>query len=473
MTRVAVGIGAFVLALVAVAAGFRLFNRIERDTSSRSITSVTRSVTSTDPTSGSAAVAEPAAPGTTTTAPAPPNPLPAVATQGFIYGRITTTGSTVYEGRLRWGDEGTEEAFWGDFFNGYKPENPWVADVPKERLPKTGRPFTFFGLKLADRDTDFDGSRPFMARFGDLARIEATTFEVLVTLKSGTVFKLNRNDASDLDDGVRVWDDRNGVVDVGARRIRTIEFLPTAPLAEVPSRLYGTVRTTKGEFAGFLQWNRQQCVGPDEIHGYTGRTRVRQRFDTIRSIACPSQDHCVLTLLDGREIVASGTMEIGDGNRRGLYVDDPRYGRVLVSSGAFERVDFSPEVSGPAYGDYPPGSPLTGSVTTRDGRRLTGRLVYDLDESETTETLDAPSQGVDYTIPFGLVTSIVSAGGGSRAQLVSVTLRDGETLQLERSGDLGEKNGGLLIFADGSQTPEYVTWHEVSQIDFNGPPAKN
>jgi hypothetical protein len=26
-----------------------------------------------------------------------------------------------------------------------------------------------------------------------------------------------------------------------------------------------------------------------------------------------------------------------------------------------------------------------------------------LDESETTETLDAPSQGVDYTIPFGLI----------------------------------------------------------------------
>lgn len=35
-------------------------------------------------------------------------------------------------------------------------------------------------------------------------------------------------------------------------------------------------------------------------------------------------------------------------------------------------------------------------LTLSDGR-VTGRLVYDLDESETIETLDAPSQGVDYT----------------------------------------------------------------------------
>jgi hypothetical protein len=97
-----------------------------------------------------------------------------------------------------------------------------------------------------------------------------------------------------------------------------------------------------------------------------------------------------VTLLDGREIVLSGTAKVG-GNR-GVYVDDPRYGRVLVSWDAFERVDFSPGGSGPAYGDFPPGRPLTGSVTTRAGRRLAGRLVYDLDESETTETLDAPSR---------------------------------------------------------------------------------
>jgi len=174
-----------------------------------------------------------------------------------------------------------------------------------------------------------------------------------------------------------------------------------------------------------------------------------------------SRDSSLVTLLDGREIVLSGTREVGHDNR-GIYVDDRRYGRVLISWDAFERVDFSPGGSGPAYGDFPPGRPLTGSVTTRDGRRLAGRLVYDLDESETTETLDAPSQGVDYTIPFGLIASIAPP---------KVTLRSGEELHLERTGDLGEGNAGLLIFVDGRQRPEYVPWTDVEQVDFDRPPA--
>src|SRR5688572_18258608 len=114
------------------------------------------------------------------------------------------------------------------------------------------------------------------------------------------------------------------------------------------------------------------------------------------------------------------------------------YGRVLVSWGAFERIDFSAGGSAPAYNDFAWGRPLTGSVTTHGGRRLTGRLVHDLDESETTETLDAPSQGVDYTIPFGLIASITPVGREERgARRAKVTLHDGEELQLDRAGDLG------------------------------------
>ena len=169
-----------------------------------------------------------------------------------------------------------------------------------------------------------------------------------------------------------------------------------------------------------------------------------------------------MTLVDGRELVLSGTNDVGNGNR-GVYVDDPRYGRVLVSWKAFERLDLSPAASGPAYGDFPPGRPLTGSVTTRDGRQLAGRLVYDLDESETTETFDAPLEGVDYTIPFGMIASIVLPD--------RVTLRNGEQLQLERSSDLGERNAGILIFVDGGEHPEYVPWTEVAQIVFDHAPT--
>jgi hypothetical protein len=161
-------------------------------------------------------------------------------------------------------------------------------------------------------------------------------------------------------------------------------------------------------------------------------------------------------------VLLSGTRDAGHENL-GIYVDDRRYGRVLISWQAFERVEFSPSGTGPSYGDFPPGLPLKGVVTVRGGQRLEGRLVYDLDESETTETLDAPAQGVDYIIPFGLIASIVRPDGETR---VWVTLQNREALQLDRLGDLGEQNGGMLIFPDGSQRAAYVRWTDVRRIDF-------
>ncbi len=387
----------------------------------------------------------------------------AESTQGFLYGRVTTDGGATYEGRLRFG--GDEEAFWGNYFNGVKDENPWATHAPLER------PLEIFGFEISLWDRQMNLGRPLMARFGDIARIEARGRDLRVTLKSGTVFPLNRFAADDFADGLRVWDGRRGVVDLDEWRIRSIELLPTARLEAAPERLHGTVRTRHGDFTGFIQWDREECVGPDELVGRNADGELRLRFDTIRSIARRSGDSSLATLRDGREIVLSDTRKAGQGHR-GIYVDDGRYGRVLVSWDAFERIDFSAGGSGPAYTDFPPGRPLTGSVTTSAGRRLTGRLVYDLDESETTETLDAPSRGVDYTIPFGLISSIAPAGFEERsAGLARVTLHDGEELQLERTGDLSEGNGGLLIFVDGRERPEYVPWTDVKQVDFDRPPA--
>jgi hypothetical protein len=378
--------------------------------------------------------------------------------QGFLYGRVTAADGTVYEGRLRFG--GTEEAFWDDHFNGYKAENPWAAHVPPDRLTER-RPVEVFGVKLGSREVEIELRRPFMARFGDVVRIDGRNDGLRVTLKSGTVFDLDRFNADDLADGLRVWDGTGGVVDLTERQIRVIELLPTAVLSGAPARLHGTVLTRQGAFTGFVQWDMEECVGSDELIAPSDGGTFRLRFDSIRSIARRSGDGALVTLRDGREIELSGTRKVGSANR-GIAVENPRYGRVLVSWQAFERVDFTTGGgSGPGYEDFPPGNSLSGTVTTRAGRTLAGRLVYDLDESETTETLDAPSGGVSYTIPFGLIASITPDGG--------VTLHDGGTLELERAGDLSEDNGGLLVFDDGSEQPEYVPWAEVERIDLDLP----
>lgn len=451
MTRAAIagGAAATVLALVALIAGHRA---LEKGAAPAETISTTKTTTKTT------ALAMP-----------PQTAATAENHAGFLYGRITTHDGSTYEGRLRFGDG--EEAFWGHYFNGSKGENPWTADVPNERRPKERRSVGLFSVEIAVPKRPVDLRRPFMARFGDIARIEARGADVRVTLKSGTVFDLNRLSASDFDDGVRVWNARHGVVDLDSLRIRKIELLPAARSEAAPDPLHGTVRTRQGDdFTGFLQWDREACVGSDELDGLSAEGELRLRFDSLRSIARHSRNSSLVTLIDGHEIVLSGTREVGRGNR-GIYVDDPRYGRVLISWKAFERLDFSPGGSGPAYDDFPPSHPLTGSITTRAGRRLAGRLIYDLDESETTETLDAPFHGVDYTIPFGLIASIVPRGGEGPGGHARVTLHRGEELQLERTGDLGNGNAGLLIFTDDRERPEYMPWADVGQIDLDRPPA--
>ena len=400
-----------------------------------------------------------AAPSFTPETPAAGTPSP--GNPGFLYGRIITVADDTYEGRLRWGRD--QEAFWGDFFNGAKTDNPWATYAVQAAEPS---PFEIFGITIGGRSHGPSLRRLFMARFGDIAHIEAHFRDIRVTLKSGTAITLDRFAAGDIDDGVRVWDGKRGSVDVNTRQIRTIEFLSGASSVAAPDRLHGTVRTRQGIFTGFIQWDQDKSVATDELQGRSSNGEVSLRYGTIRSITRHSRDTALVTLLDGGEKLLSGTRAIGYSNR-GIYVDDERYGRVLISWDAFERADFSPGSSGPAYADFLPGRALTGSVTTRDGRRLTGRLVYDFDESETTETLDAALPGVDYNIPFSLIASISPNGPDGRA---TVVLRSGEKLQLERTGDLGDQNAGVLIFIEGRQRPENVTWDDVAQIDLIAPP---
>lgn len=399
-------------------------------------------------------------------------PAPAEASGGFLYGRVATLAGATYEGRLRFG--GDQEAFWSDLFDGFEDDNPWAVHVAPELRPTESRPLEIFGFEIARRERPLELGRRFLARFGDLARIEASGADVRVTLKSGTVVVLDRFEAGDIDDGLRIWDAGRGVVDLDSAEIAAIDLLPTPALGELPGRMHGTVLTRRGELTGFVQWDREECVGTDELDGESGGDDLALRFDTLRSIARHGASSSRVTHRDGRELVLSGTSEAGDGHR-GVFVDDPRYGRVLVTWEAFERVDFDDAGaagSGPAYDDFPPGRPLTGSVTTRSGRRLAGRLVYDLDESESTETLDAPSGGIDYLVTFDRIAAIALPGPDQTdAGRARVTLHHGETLELELAGDLGANNAGLLIFVDGRERPEYVPWADVARIDLDRPPA--
>jgi len=390
-------------------------------------------------------------------------------TVALLHGRITTLDGASYEGPLRFG--GGEEALWNHQFNGFRDENRWKEEAPRDELPRERHSVEILGITLSIPGARYSLRRPFMARFGDIARIDADFRRIHVTLKSGATFDLDRYSADDLADGVYIWDTTHGMVDLDEWKIRSIEFLPAPMPSTEPGRsaalLHGTVQTAAGSFSGLIQWDREESLGSDLLEGRGADGDVTLRYDAIASIQRVGADRSLVTLRDGRALELSGTRNAGLGNR-GAYVDDDRYGRVLVAWDALVRIDFSAGGTPLAYQDFAPGHPLAGTVVTRSGRRLTGRLVYDLDESETTETLDAPAAGIDYLIPFRLIAAIVPEPGAGGA---TVTLRSGETLALEASGDLGFQHGGMLVFAAGQARAEYVSWAEVVRVELQAPPT--
>ena len=109
MTRAKYAFGAIaaVLVLIAVAAGYGVFNH------------------ETQP----VVPPSPAIPSGT-------SPASAEASQGFLYGRVTKVDGAILEGRLRFG--GNEEACWGDYFNGSKHKTRGSPRFRRARSPRSG-----------------------------------------------------------------------------------------------------------------------------------------------------------------------------------------------------------------------------------------------------------------------------------------------------------------------------------------------
>lgn len=379
---------------------------------------------------------------------------------GQLYGRVTTVDGDLFEGALRFG--GDEEALWSNHFNGVRRSNPWSEYLPPEAGTRTRRSWEFLGMEVSAARRP-QHKRPFLARFGDITRIEARGRDLRVTLKSGTVVRLDRYAADDFADGVRIRDHSGRIVDLGERQIRSIEFFAPPVAGAEPRPLFGTVRTGQGQFTGLIQWDREAALLDDRLRATSVEgDPIDLRFDAVRSVVRHG-DGALVTLQGGGEVDLSRA-RVPRNPHRGLYVDDERYGRVLIAWDEFERLDLHPG-SAPGYDRFHPGRRLAGTVTTHSGRRLSGRIVYDLDEQESTETLDAPRGGVDYMIPFELIGEVDPLGPAARDG-ARVRLRTGEELWVEQGGDVGQENAGILVFAPGAVVPEYVPWAEVERVEF-------
>lgn len=393
---------------------------------------------------------------------APPSEAFGSGNEGFIHGTVRTRSGQSYRGLLRWG---TEEFFWDDLFNSSKKDDRYGRYLPRDER-RRGRAIKIFGFTIGYAWDDKEVSRQFIARFGDIDRIEVTgRSSGDVVMKSGERYSVE-GFANDVGNEIWVYDREVGKLEIRWRDIDRIEFSPTPRSARPPGeRLFGRVLTDGGTFEGFVQWDSEECLTVDKLDGDSEDGRVSIPMGKIRSIEKQGRKSSMVELESGRRMVLSGTNDV-DHRIRGIFVEDPRFGRVKVSWNAFERVDFRRvDASGRGYASYPSARPLSGTVRTIGGESHSGRIVYDLDEAESWEFLNGDSFDVEYYVPFYRIRRIERRGPDG----CLVVLRDGTQLVLEGKTDVDDGNAGILVFRGGDdRNPAYVPWDRVDTIELDG-----
>ncbi len=385
--------------------------------------------------------------------------------QGLIYGRVATVEDLTLEGVLRWGNE---EAFWDDLFIARKQINQEVfrhlsGDEIRQltRQPeKAALDWSFWGLWEPRYPS---GLQQFRCFFGDMAAIEVTGPTTAVVY-----YKDGRNQP--VQDGgipgkeLHVYDRDDVETRIEWGRIRKIEFLPTPPQARKKQvqPLYGSVFTPQGAFKGFIQWDVQERLSTDLLDGKDEGGKVSLLFDDIQEIRSEGDSSTIRTY-SGRTYTLGGGDDVGPGNH-GIIVKNIQLGhvRILWSQFRFVRFDRKPPELSPGYHDFGLPGTICSSIRTVDGESVSGRTVFDLDETLTLETLEGRKDGVFYHIPIRNIRQIIR----KNYHVSGVILRNGDQLYLSEEHDLTDANWGLLVWVNDVRI-RYIPWNQIESITFS------
>jgi hypothetical protein len=374
-----------------------------------------------------------------------------------------------YQGFLRWG---REEAFWDDLFHSGKEDLPYLNDRDRNDRNRDrddddddrGSSFDVFKWRIHWRDHNSE-TRMFIARFGDIAEIRVTGGDdAEITMKDGKIYEVE-GVSNDVGGTIHVKDPDMGDIDLKWKRIETIRFLQAPADARPPAyRLYGVAETSEGEFEGFVQWDKQECLSSDILDGESEDGDMKLKMGRLRSIERRSRSAADVEFKDGRTLTLRGTNDVNNENR-GIMIEDARFGRVTIPWSEFDKLTFREVASsGRNYASYQRSKELTGTVTDRHGESFSGRIVLDLDEAATWEILNGSVREIAFDIPLSLVASIEPVDD----EEAIITFLAGETLTLEAGQDVTDRNDGMLVFSsDVDDDPVYLEWDEVKRIEFH------
>ncbi len=383
----------------------------------------------------------------------------------FIYGKVTTVDGQTYSGQIRWGKE---EAFWFDHFNSSKPTNEYLNYLTEEeldQLEENNRPGKgwFSGGNLWGRNNYYsDNTHVFACQFGDIQQIKPLRGDKLrVTTWNGIEWQLDGG-SNDVGSSINIYETEIGKVKVSWEEVELVEFYNESKSKESAYGLplYGTVETTNGDYTGYLQWDHDERLTEDELDGETNYGDFSIKFGNIETIT-RRRSGCNVILKSGRELYMTGSNDVDDGNR-GVIINIPEIGRVDVPWDEFIKMTLTAEAPYTQVSFKANSEPIIGSISTEDGQKISGSIVFDLDESAKCEFLNGKSGRIEYFIPFRNVERIEPRNDNNAL----VKLRNGEVILLSDKVDVNYKNDGVLVFVE-SDSPTYIPWSNISIVTLN------
>ena len=409
-------------------------------------------------------------------------PLPLQAQhEDRIWGRVFTEDGEVHEGFIHlrvyrsraaasWSDvlmasREIPEEYYQDWLDATRGGEPHVGTVELKG----------YRITWEQKHPSFERGQRSGIRFGHVAVLrigEEGKVQVVTRSHHGTEFE------SDWNSEVLRIENGGRSVEVRGHDVERIEFGAVPPGSAAPSspRLYGTVEDRTGRsFTGFVTWDRIKVLGSQILEIYwedvpelanpweSGDYERSFRFSEIRSL---ERTPCFAKVTLKSDEVMELCSEPFERDPRPVQVFDLALGLVEVEWDAVRILHFEPSPGTPGYDAFDGGRPLSGTVVTREGEEITGRIRWDADEEWSWELLQGSSDDVHFSIEFGNITHIER----NEPEGARVTLLDGRFFDLTGGNDVGEDNRGIFIFpapADGAAAGQPVTeWRYVAWEDF-------
>lgn len=378
-----------------------------------------------------------------------------------IQGRVTTRSGAEVEGVLRW-TEGP--AALGDLLRGRSAADvEWEDRVMESMgadLDVRGRSVEFLGVRISwDDDRGPAGSPETAVSVGHLAQLRSSPEgAVIAVLRSGEEIVFHDSFGPiEIDRGAAT------PVVVDADDMVRVDFSPVAPTpTRSARRTWGVVEDRwGGRWEGLVTWGRGQSVETDTLNGRDeGGVVHRLSFGSIREVRPIFAGGAAVLASDGREWVLSDAPDVDRGHA-GIEVVDPQLGVVAIPWVDVRRVELIDAPSSVTAREFDGDRPLSGTVRTRGGGVLTGRLHWGTGADAGWEHLEGGWRGLDFAVELARVESIARAtsGGGS------VLLRDGRTLEL-RGRDFGTEARGVVV-EDDEGTLRLVEWRRLVSVHFD------